>query len=88
MVNFIKIIKKTKKIQKTTTTRSFVVGTGNIISQLFFFWVFIFIFLLRRTKDISKLYLVLRKNDTAAFNDELLEKKWEEEKKMALKQNR
>jgi hypothetical protein len=78
---------KSTKI-KESKTRSFIIGTGNIISQLFFFWVFFLIFVLRRTEELKDLILVLRENDTAAFNDELLEKKWKEEKKLAEKQNR
>ena len=79
---------KENKIKETQRTRKFVIGTGNIISQLFFFWVFFLIFVLRRTKDLKDLIFVLRKKDTATYNDELLEKKWNEEKKLAEKQNR
>jgi len=77
-----------KKVKEPQKTRSFVIGTGNIISQLFFFWVFFLIFILRRTKDLKNLLLVLRDKDTATYNDELLEKKWREEKQLAEKQNR
>lgn len=88
MVSIKKDNNKSNKIKESGKTRSFVIGTGNIISQLFFFWVFFLIFVLRRTKDLKDLILVLRDKDTATFNDELLEKKWKEEKKLAEKQNR
>jgi hypothetical protein len=88
MVNTKKISKNTKKPKETKSSRSFVIGAGNFISQILFFWVFIFVFVLRRSKDLSGLYLVLRENDTASLNDELLEKKWEEEKQLAVKKNR
>lgn len=88
MVPLKKSTNKSNKIKESGKTRSFVIGTGNIISQLFFFWVFFLIFVLRRTKDLKDLILVLRDKDTATFNDELLEKKWKEEKKLAEKQNR
>jgi hypothetical protein len=88
MTNSEKNSSKANKIKETQRTRKFVIGTGNIISQLFFFWVFFLIFVLRRTKDLKDLIFVLRKKDTATYNDELLEKKWNEEKKLAEKQNR
>ncbi len=88
MTNSEKNSSKANKIKETQRTRKFVIGTGNIISQLFFFWVFFLIFVLRRTKDLKDLIIVLRKKDTATYNDELLEKKWNEEKKLAEKQNR
>jgi hypothetical protein len=62
-----------------------IVGSGNPLSQLFFFWVFRFIILLRKTKDIKDLLLVLRPTEQADYNDKILEIKWAEEKERALK---
>lgn len=64
------------------------VGAGNFVSQLFFLWVFSFIIIIRRTKDFANLDLRLRKTETAALNDEILDRKWKEEVKIAEKQNR
>jgi hypothetical protein len=64
------------------------VGSGNIVSQLFFFWLFPFIFAIRRTKDIKDLHLILRKTETSSYNDELLEKSWRAEKENAAKNNK
>jgi hypothetical protein len=68
--------------------RSFRVGSGNFISQIFFLWVFWFILLLRRTKDLKDLALNLRNTETARFNDKILDEKWKEEIARASKQNR
>lgn len=63
-------------------------GPGNFVSQLFFFWVFMIILVIRRAKEIKDVCLILRKRETCQFNDEKLERKWEQEKKQALKENR
>ena len=63
--------------------RKFQVGAGNIISSIFFFWVFRFIFALRKTKDLKQLILVLRKTETSDYNDQILEEKWSQEKQRA-----
>jgi hypothetical protein len=68
--------------------RSFRVGSGNFVSQIFFLWVFWFILLLRRTKDLKDLTLNLRNTETASFNDKILDEKWKEEINLAAKQNR
>jgi hypothetical protein len=62
---------------------TFQVGSGNFISQLFFLWVFQFILVLRKFKDIKWLILILRKSETSDYNDQILEIKWIEEKKRA-----
>jgi len=62
---------------------TFQVGSGNIISQIFFLWVFQFIIVLRKFKDIKWLILILRKSETSDYNDQILEFKWTEEKKRA-----
>ena len=59
------------------------VGSGNILSQIFFLWVFRFIIILRQSKDLKNLIFVLRKTETSDYNDEILEKKWSEEKERA-----
>ena len=64
------------------------IGPGNFVSQLFFFWVFMIILVIRRAKDIKDVCLILRKRETCRFNDEKLERKWEEEKQQAQKENR
>jgi hypothetical protein len=62
---------------------SITVGTNNYLSDLLFFWVFFLITALRRTKNIKDLYLLLRECDTASYNDDRLEKRWEQEKQAA-----
>jgi hypothetical protein len=64
------------------------VGAGNFVSQLFFFWVFPFIWKIRRVKDLKELFLTLRKSETAQYNDKKLEKNWKKEITTAAKQNR
>jgi hypothetical protein len=64
------------------------VGPGNFVSQLFFFWIFGFIWMVRRVKDINQLCLSLRKSETAAYNDKKLEKSWKKEVALAAKENR
>jgi hypothetical protein len=64
------------------------VGSGGLISQIFFFWVFKFAVIARRAKDFKELHLVLRKKDTSFFNDDLIDKKWKEEIALAAKQKR
>lgn len=63
--------------------RSMIVGTNNYISKLFFFWVFFLIHALKRTTNFKDLYLLLIEKDTAAYNDNILEKKWLKEKEAA-----
>jgi hypothetical protein len=70
-------------MKKITLAKTVTVGAGNIFSQVFFLWVFRFILILRRAKDLKNLILVLRKTETSDYNDELLEKKWSEEKERA-----
>lgn len=65
------------------------VGSGNFLSQLFFLWVFPFIFRLRRDKSNFKdIELYLRASETAKNNDTILDKKWQEELRRAAEQNR
>lgn len=61
---------------------------SNFISQIFFFWVFCFILTLRKTKDLKNLCFLLKNTETTAYNDDLLEKRWKEEKERAVKLNR
>ena len=68
--------------------KSIVVGSGNYISQLFFFWVFRLIYIVRKTKDIKEIQFKLRKTETADANDKLLDKKWKEELQLAAEKNR
>jgi len=74
--------KPVSKVRKVT------VGAGNFVSQLFFFWVFYFIWILRRTKNMKDLLLSLRKSEKAKVNDEFLGVKWMHEKDQAKKENR
>ncbi len=84
IINFLKMKEKTAlKKQKNVK-----VGSGSLISQIFFFWVFKFAVIARRAKDFKELKLVLRKKDTCVFNDDLLDKKWQEEIVLAAKQKR
>jgi hypothetical protein len=89
-----KVMEKVKKFAKQVETgdgnkkenkkvKSIIVGTNNYLSDLLFFWVFFLITALRRTKHIKDLYLLLKECDTATFNDDKLEKKWEQEKQEA-----
>lgn len=59
------------------------VGSGNILSQIFFLWVFRFIIILRQSKDLKNLIFVLRKTETSDYNDDILENKWSKEKERA-----
>ena len=68
-----------------TTRKPIRVGSGNFISQLFFFWIFSFILIIRKAKDLKELPLLLRKTETTAFNDEILDKRWKEELEYAKK---
>ena len=78
-----------KQENKSTKLNRIRVGTGFVLSQLFFVWVFKFIFLLRRDKsNFKNVELFLRKSETAEANDEILDKKWQEEIKNANKENR
>ena len=67
---------------------SMLAGTNNYISQLFFIWVFFLIHAVKRTRNLKDLYLLLREKDTAAFNDNILEQKWTEEKLTAKSKGR
>lgn len=80
--------KKMSQSSKVKPMRQIKIGPGNIVSQIFFLWVFLFIFVLRRTKDIKELAISLRKKDTCRFNDDNLEKNWSREKERASKENR
>lgn len=65
------------------------VGSKNFISQLFFIWVFPFIFRLRLDKsNFKNIELFLRESESADYNDEILENKWQEEVEQAKKENR
>jgi hypothetical protein len=55
------------------------VGSGNFLSQLFFAWVFPFVWTLRRTKDIKLVSLILRVSESALLNEKLLDEKWSKE---------
>ena len=65
------------------SVKSVIVGSGNIFSQIFFLWVFRFILVLHRSKDLKHLIFILRKTETSDYNDEVLENKWSEEKERA-----
>lgn len=70
-------------------TRELLVGSKNFISQLFFLWVFKFIFRLRNDKsDLKNFVFRLRKSERADVNDDILNKKWQEEISLAATQNR
>ena len=66
------------------------VGASNFISQLFFLWLFPFIYAIRNSRnDIQKeLRLKLRKSETTSYNDELLDRNWRAEKELAEKHKR
>ena len=70
--------------EKSKKKSAYIVGSGNVISQFFFLWIFKFIFILRKTKDMKELLLELRKSETADYNDCLLEKKWSLEKEKSV----
>lgn len=72
------------ELKKSTILRHILIGS-NIISELFFLWVFYFIVVLKRSKDLKDLCFLLKKVDTTSYNDELLEKNWKDEKKRAFK---
>ena len=73
---------KKSNITKTINNK-YQVGSGNIISQTFFLWIFRFILILRKTKDLKELLLVLRKTETSDYNDRILEAKLSDEKQRA-----
>lgn len=78
-----------KQENQSTKTHRIRVGARFFLSQLFFIWVFRFIFRLRRDKSNFKdIELYLRKSETADENDEILDKKWQEEIKKASQENR
>jgi hypothetical protein len=64
------------------------IGSGNFVSQLFFFWVFWLIPIVRRTKDLKDLNFTLKKTEKASYNDEILDKAWKEELGLATLQQR
>lgn len=64
------------------------VGAGNFLSQLVFFWLFSFIWTIRRANNFKNLHLYLRKTETAIYNDEILAKKWKVEVSKAEKENK
>jgi hypothetical protein len=77
--------KNADKQQKVNLIR---VGAGNFISQLFFLWLFRFILIVRRTKELKDLHMSLRRSETANYNDDILDRRWKEEVALAAKQNR
>lgn len=80
---------KEQNEEPTSKKHRLQVGTNNFISQLFFVWLFPFIFRLRRDKSNFKdIELLLRKSEQAEFNDTILDKKWQKEIQKAAKQNR
>ena len=68
--------------------QSIIVGSRNIISQLLFVWVFRFIAILRKVKDIKEIVLELKETETSELNDKILNQKWIEEVEAAEKKNR
>ena len=70
-------------IKHKTSTKAITIGSGNIISQIFFLWVFRFIYILRKSKDLKDLVFSLRHSETADYNDATLDEKWSQEKEMA-----
>ena len=78
-----------KQENQSTKTHRIRVGSKFFHSQLFFFWVFSFIFRLRQDKsNFKNIELFLGKSETADENDEILDKKWQEEIKKASQENR
>ncbi|CAF0866320.1 unnamed protein product, partial [Brachionus calyciflorus] len=75
-------------MKESKRIRQIQVGSGNFVSQLFFAWVFWFILKLRSTKNIKDLNLTLKKTETAAHNDTILDKEWKKEINCAQKANR
>jgi hypothetical protein len=69
--------------EKENKQKQFQVGSGNVISQIFFIWVFRFIFVLRKSSNLKDLILVLRETETSDYNDKILEAKWADEKQRA-----
>ena len=81
-----KVFEKVKRLFKKVDVkraRSILVGQTNWISDLFFFWVFSLIVVLRNVTNFKDLNLLLRECDTASHNDNVLEEKWEQEKQKA-----
>ena len=78
----------TAKATEKQQPRNVSVGSGNVVSQLFFLWVFRFIVIIKKCKDLKELVFALRLTETAEFNDLILEKNWSEEKIKAAKANR
>ena len=81
-----KVFEKVKRLFKKVDVkraRSILVGPTNWISDLFFFWVFSLIVVLRNVTNFKDLNLLLRECDTASHNDNILEEKWEHEKQKA-----
>ncbi len=75
--------KKKKVDDDTKRVGSMLVGTKNVLSQLFFIWVFFLIHTLKRTTNFKDSCLLLREKDTASYNDNVLETKWIKEKEEA-----
>ena len=78
---------------KSSFTRAFkpkelIVGSGNFISQIFFLWLFRFIFKVRSSKDLKEFVFKLRKSETADKNDQILDKTWSQEKERAMHKNK
>jgi hypothetical protein len=73
---------------ESQTKRTLQVGPGNVVSQLVFFWVFKFIYIVRPLKDFKLVQLVLLATETANINDQMLEKRWKEECEQAAKKNK
>ena len=70
------------------TKRPLRVGASNFISQLFFLWLFRFIWKIRRCKEVKRLNLELRNTEASNYNDEALEKYWKKEKELAASNKR
>ena len=78
-----------KQEEKSTKLDRILVGSRNFLSQHFFIWVFRFIAKLRRDKsDFKDIELYLNKSETAEYNDDILEKNWQEEIKRASNEKR
>lgn len=78
-----------QKQKASGKTHKIRVGTKNFLSQIFFVWVFRFIFRLRRDKsDFKNIDLNLCDTETCVYNDDILEKWWKDEKQKAANENR
>jgi hypothetical protein len=77
-----------KKVAQKDRARKVEMGPGNFVSQLFFFWIFWLIPILRRKGDFKCLNLTLRKTEKTDYNDTILDKAWKKELLLAAQKKR